>query len=454
MKKKENTMKRGLKNRHMQMIALGTSVGTGLFYGSASSIQLVGPGIILAYLLAGIFIFFIMRMVGEMCVKEPVSGSFVYFANKYWSEAVGYIAGWNYWVMFIIVSMAELAAIGIYVSYWWPDFPQWLTVLLTILVVTTINLIHVKSFAETEFWASLIKITAIIAMIIFGFVLIFTKMGPFPENFSNLWVHGGFFPNGFWGFAQAIAVVMFSFGGIELIGITAGEAENPEKTLPKAINEVLLRILIFYVGTMVVLMTLAPWNEVGLNGSPFVLIFSDIGIPAAANILNVVVVIAALSVYNSCVYSTSRILFNLAQNGNAPKVFKSLSANGIPIMGVLVSSLIALILVVFEFYYPEETFYYLLALVVASLVITWGTITITHMKFRNYFIRNNLLDELHFKVFLYPYINYFCLAFLVGIIIVMCFMPTMIPAIIALPLWLIFMIYSWKVNKARKNKKA
>lgn len=447
-------MKRGLKNRHMQMIALGTSVGTGLFYGSASSIQLVGPGIILAYLLAGIFIFFIMRMVGEMCVKEPVSGSFVYFANKYWSEAVGYIAGWNYWVMFIIVSMAELAAIGIYVSYWWPDFPQWLTVLLTILVVTTINLIHVKSFAETEFWASLIKITAIIAMIIFGFVLIFTKMGPFPENFSNLWVHGGFFPNGFWGFAQAIAVVMFSFGGIELIGITAGEAENPEKTLPKAINEVLLRILIFYVGTMVVLMTLAPWNEVGLNGSPFVLIFSDIGIPAAANILNVVVVIAALSVYNSCVYSTSRILFNLAQNGNAPKVFKSLSANGIPIMGVLVSSLIALILVVFEFYYPEETFYYLLALVVASLVITWGTITITHMKFRNYFIRNNLLDELHFKVFLYPYINYFCLAFLVGIIIVMCFMPTMIPAIIALPLWLIFMIYSWKVNKARKNKKA
>lgn len=454
MKKKENTMKRGLKNRHMQMIALGTSVGTGLFYGSASSIQLVGPGIILAYLLAGIFIFFIMRMVGEMCVKEPVSGSFVYFADKYWSEAVGYIAGWNYWVMFIIVSMAELAAIGIYVSYWWPDFPQWLTVLLTILVVTTINLIHVKSFAETEFWASLIKITAIIAMIIFGFVLIFTKMGPFPENFSNLWVHGGFFPNGFWGFAQAIAVVMFSFGGIELIGITAGEAENPEKTLPKAINEVLLRILIFYVGTMVVLMTLAPWNEVGLNGSPFVLIFSDIGIPAAANILNVVVVIAALSVYNSCVYSTSRILFNLAQNGNAPKVFKSLSANGIPIMGVLVSSLIALILVVFEFYYPEETFYYLLALVVASLVITWGTITITHMKFRNYFIRNNLLDELHFKVFLYPYINYFCLAFLVGIIIVMCFMPTMIPAIIALPLWLIFMIYSWKVNKARKNKKA
>lgn len=451
LEKQENKLKRGLKNRHMQMIALGTSVGTGLFYGSASSIQLVGSGIIFSYLLAGIFIFFIMRMVGEMCVHEPVSGSFVHFANKYWSEKIAYIAGWNYWVMFIIVSMAELAAIGIYMTYWLPDFPQWATVLIAIIVVTTINLIHVKSFAETEFWASLIKIGAIVLMIVFGLYLIFTTNSSFPDNFSNIWAHGGMFPFGLWGFAQALAVVMFAFGGVELIGITAGEAENPEKTLPKAINEVLIRILIFYVGTMVVLMALAPWNEVGLNGSPFVQIFSDIGIPAAANILNFVVIIAALSVYNSCVYSTSRILHNLAQDGNAPKVFKSLSANGTPILGILVSSFIALLLVIIEFYYPEETFFYLLSLVVASLVITWGIITFTHMKFRQFFIENNRLDELKFKLPLYPFINYFCILFLIAIILIMSFMSSMQPAIIALPIWLVFMLYTWKIkNKTSK----
>ena len=173
----DNKMKRGLKNRHVQMIALGTSIGTGLFYGSAPTIKLVGPGIILAYALAGVFIFFIMRMVGEMSVREPVSGSFVYFANKYLSNFAGYLSGWNYWFQYLLVCFAELSAISIYVNFWLPDVPQWITVLICIIAVTTVNLINVRTFGETEFWASLIKIVAICAMIIFGFYLIFTTMG-------------------------------------------------------------------------------------------------------------------------------------------------------------------------------------------------------------------------------------------------------------------------------------
>lgn len=452
MSDEKNKMKRGLKNRHMQMIALGTSIGTGLFYGSAPTIKLVGPGIILAYALAGLFIFFIMRMVGEMSVREPVSGSFVYFANKYLGHFAGYLSGWNYWFLYLMVCFAELSAIGVYINHWIPDLPQWITVLFCIVVVTTVNLINVKTFGETEFWASFIKIAAIVCMIIFGFYLIFTTMGPFPQNFHNLWSNGGFFPNGAWGFAQALAVVMFSFGGVELIGIAAGEAENPEETLPRAINEVLIRILIFYIGTMVVLMSLAPWNEVGMNGSPFVQIFDYIGIPAAGNILNFVVIIAALSVYNSSLYSTSRILHNLATNGNAPQIFASVSRRGIPMVGILTSTAISLLLVILTYVLPEKVFMYLLATVVACLIITWTTISVTHYKFRLRFIKENRLDELHFKAFWFPFTNYFCWLFLAAIVAIMFLMGSdMQISLITLVVWVIFISITYVIRKKKNN---
>lgn len=444
MENKKHEMQRGLKNRHMQMIALGASVGTGLFYGSAPTIKLVGPGIIASYLLAGIFIFFVMRFLGEMSVHEPVSGSFSYFADKYWSGFAGYLAGWNYWVLYMIAGMAELAAIAIYVHFWLPDFPQWLTTLICIIVITGINLINVKAYGEVEFWASAVKISAIMAMIIFGFYLIFTTMGPFPHNFHNLWDNGGFFPNGLWGFAASLAVVMFSFGGVDLIGITAGEAENPEKTLPKAINQILIRILIFYVGTMIVLMSLTSWEKVGLEASPFVQIFSEIGIPAAAHILNFVVLVAALSVYNSILYSNSRMLYGLAMNGNAPKIFRKLSPSGVPTLATLCSSAIALSIVLMTYLYPSKVFIYLVALVVAGLIISWYIITFTHMLFRRKFIRENRTKELLFKAPLYPLTNYFCLIFLTCIMAVMWQMEGMDMAIMALPLWIIALYITYK----------
>ena len=309
---------------------------------------------------------------------------------------------------YVIVSMVELTAVGIYINYWLPDVPQWLSALICLIIITVINLINVKLYGEFEFCTAIIKVVAICCMIIFGIYIICTDMGTFPENLSNLWSHGGYLPNGWWGLALSLVVVMFSFGGIELIGITAGEADEPQKSIPKAINQVIWRILIFYIGTLVVLMILYPWNEVGLEASPFVQIFSNIGIPAAANILNFVVLVAALSAYNGILYGTSRMLYGLAKEGNAPKIFASLSRTGIPMVGILVSAVIGIILVIMTYYFPKELFMYLLSIVVAGLIISWFIITITHMKFRLKFTRENRLDELIlslYKLFLYLVLN-------------------------------------------------
>lgn len=214
-------MRRGLKNRHLQMIALGGAIGTGLFYGSASTIQLAGPAVMLAYLLGGIIIYFVMRMLGEMAVHEPVSGSFSYYATKYWGKFPGFLAGWNYWFDYIIVSMAELTAVGIYMNFWFPDLPQWISAFVCLVVITLVNLVNVGAYGEAEFWMAIIKIAAISLMIVLGLFLIFTNPAGFPANISNLWSYGGFLPHGIWGLMLSLTVVMFSFGGIELIGITA-----------------------------------------------------------------------------------------------------------------------------------------------------------------------------------------------------------------------------------------
>ena len=249
-----------------------------------------------------------------------------------------------------------------------------------------------------------------------------------------------------------MAVVMFSFGGVDLIGITAGEAENPEKSLPTAINELLLRILIFYIGTMVVLMSLAPWDKVGLEASPFVQIFEEIGIPAASNILNLVVLVAALSVFNSILYSNSRMLYGLAQAGNAPKIFSYLTVHGVPLASTLFSSGLALIIVLTTYLYPQagEVFMHLLALVVAGLVISWFVIIATHMKFRSTFIREGRLDELKFKSPLYPVINYLCILFLLVVVVVMYQMDSFRPSVIAIPFWILFLYVTYKLKKVKK----
>ena len=431
----ENKMQRGLKNRHLQMIALGTAVGTGLFYGSTATIALAGPAVSLSYLIGGIIIFLIVRMLGEMSVEEPVSGSFSYYAAKYWGEFPGFLAGWNYWFLYILVSMAELSAVSIYLGYWFPDLPKWVGVLACLIIITVINLVTVSAYGEIEFWMAFIKIAAIIGMILLGSYSIAVDPNPFPMNFHHLWSHGGFFPNGIEGMLMSMAPVLFSFGGIELIGITAGEAENPDKTIPRAINQVIYRILIFYVGTMIVLMTLWPWNEVGKEASPFVQIFGNAGFNAAANILNFVVLTAAVSVYNSAIYSNSRMLYGLAKSGNAPKFFESLSRRGVPVNGILVSSGITLLAAVLNYILPEEAFMYMMAIVTGAVVISWAMIILTHLKFRQHCAAAGIVPK--FKSLLYPFADYLCLAFLAGILIIMALMDDMRPAVIVMPIWIV-----------------
>jgi len=440
---------RGLKNRHLQMIALGGAIGTGLFYGSTSTIALAGPSVMLAYLIGGIVIFFIMRMLGEMAVDEPVSGSFSYYATKYWGKFPGFLSGWNYWFNYVLVSMAELTAVGIYMNFWFPALPQWVSALICLVLITLLNLVNVRAYGETEFWMALIKISAICAMILLGLYLLLASPQPFPENFSNLWKNGGFLPNGAWGLAAATAVVMFSFGGIELIGITAGEAEDPDHTIPRAINQVIWRILIFYVGTMAVLMALWPWNEVGTQASPFVQIFNNVGIPAAAHILNFVVLIAAISVYNSAIYSNSRMLYGLASKDEAPAFLAKLSGRGVPVTGILVSSGFTLIVVILNYFLEGHVFLYLMTIATCAAVISWVTICITHLKFRATCKQQG--KETKFHSILYPWTNYLCLAFLAGVIVMMTQIPDMQLAVLFLPIWLIVLWIGYQFQKKKQR---
>ncbi|VTN67244.1 Aromatic amino acid transport protein AroP [Klebsiella pneumoniae] len=268
--------------------------------------------------------------------------------------------------------MAELTAVGKYIQFWWPEIPTWASAAVFFIAINAINLTNVKVFGEMEFWFAIIKVVAVVAMILFGGWLLFSGNGGPQATVRNLWDQGGFLPHGFYGLVMMMAIIMFSFGGLELVGITAAEADNPEQSIPKATNQVIYRILIFYVGSLAVLLSLLPWTRVTADTSPFVLIFHELGDTLVANALNVVVLTAALSVYNSCVYCNSRMLFGLAQQGNAPKALLSVDKRGVPVNTILVSALVTALCVLINYLAPESAFGLLMALVVSALVINWG----------------------------------------------------------------------------------
>ncbi len=430
----DRSLKRGLKNRHIQLIALGGAIGTGLFLGIAQTIKMAGPSVLLGYAVAGIVAFFIMRQLGEMVVDEPVAGSFSYFADKYYGHFAGFMSGWNYWVLYILVSMAELSAVGIYVQYWWPEIPTWVSALAFFLIINAVNLASVKSFGETEFWFSIVKVAAIIGMIGFGgYLLVSGEAGP-QASVANLWQHGGFFPNGVSGLVMAMAVIMFSFGGLELVGITAAEADSPEKTIPKATNQVIYRILIFYVGALGVLLSLYPWENVASGGSPFVLIFHALNSNWVANVLNVVVLTAALSVYNSGVYCNSRMLFGLARQGNAPKALLKVNRRGIPVVALGASAAATAVCVLINNLIPGKAFQLLMGLVVSALIINWAMISVIHLKFRAHKRSAGLTTR--FQSFGYPLTNYLCLVFMAGILVIMYLTPDLRLSVYLIPVWL------------------
>lgn len=466
-------LKRGLSNRHIQLIALGGAIGTGLFLGVGQAAILAGPSVILGYAIAGLIAFFIMRQLGEMVVHEPVSGSFSYFAHKYWGPFAGYASGWNYWVLYLLVSMAELTAIGHYVQFWWPDIPLWLSSLFFFIVINMINLASVKVYGETEFWFSIIKVIAIIAMIIFGSYLLITGKGGEQAGLSNLTNDGGFFPKGwlttsengsYQGLLAALVMIMFSFGGLELVGITAAEAENPEKNIPKATNQVLWRILIFYIGSLVILFSLMPWRSMSADTSPFVEVFASLkGMEfqlfgetyyftnIIANALNLIVLTAALSVYNSCVYSNSRMLYGLAEQKNAPKFLTRLNKNHSPINAILTSAGLVAICIVINKVIPEKALAILMSLVVSSLVINWIMISLTHIFFKNKIIANK--EKSAFPTLLYPFTNYLSLFFLFAVLVMMWFTGLKI-SVELIPIWLVILYITYLLVQRRKKKLA
>ena len=446
----EGGLRRGLKNRHIQMIALGGAIGTGLFYGSASSIGMAGPSITLAYLIGGAVIFLIMRALGEMSWHTPVSGAFSHYAFENWGPFAGFFSGWNYWFNYIAVSMAELAVVGIYVNYWLPDVPSWVSAAVFLVLITAVNLINVKAYGEFEFWFAIIKVVAIIAMIGFGAFMVFTGLGNGGQatGISNLWEHGGYFPNGIWGMLTALVVVMFSFGGVELIGITAGEADNPRKTIPKAINQVVYRILIFYVGAIFIMLCIFPWNQIGQDGSPFVIIFDRIGVAGAATLLNVVVLTAAVSAYNSGLYSNGRMLYSLARQGNAPKYLKKVNSSGSPFAGVLTSSAVTAVAVVLNFLFPGKVFLYLISVALIAGIFNWTMVVITQMKFRRR-IGATEVEKLGFKMPFYPVGNYIVLTFLAGVVILMAFLPDFRYALYVGPVWVGILYVAYRLKSRR-----
>jgi amino acid transporter, AAT family len=446
---------RGLDNRHIQLIALGGAIGVGLFYGSSATIQMAGPSILFSYLVGGLVIFTIMRALGEMAVDEPVSGSFSSYANRYLGPFAGYFTGWTYWFMWVVVGMAEITVVGVYVNYWFPDIPQWLTALGVLVLITMINLANVKAFGEFEFWFAMVKVVAIIGMIILGLGIIFFGIGNGgqPIGFENLWTHGGFMPNGVTGILMSLVLVMFSFGGVELIGITAGEAKNPKKSIPSAINNVVWRILIFYIGALGIMMVLYPWNEVGANGSPFVLIFDNVGIPGAAHIINFVVITAALSAFNSGLFSSGRMLYNLSLQNNGPKYFGKLNKNGNPRRGILFSSLFLLVAVVLNYFVPEKVFIYISSVATVAVITSWTIILITQLKFRQSKTKKDI-EKLAFKMPLYPVTTYLALAFLALVIVLMAFIEGMRIALVVAPIWFIILYLGYKMKKKDSTESA
>lgn len=436
---------RGLKNRHIQLIALGGAIGTGLFLGIAQTIGMAGPSVILGYGIAGIIAFFIMRQLGEMVVEEPVAGTFSHFAHSYWGNFAGFMSGWNYWVLYVLVGMAELTAVGIYVQYWYPGVPTWVSAAVFFVLINLINMVQVKVYGEMEFWFSLIKVVAILSMIGFGaWLLISGNAGP-DASVANLWRHGGFFPNGFGGLALAMAVIMFSFGGLELVGITAAEADDPKRSIPRATNQVIYRILLFYVGALTILLSLYPWQNVVQGGSPFVLIFQALHSDNIAHVLNLVVLTAALSVYNSCVYCNSRMLFGLAAQGDASKGLLKVTRSGVPLRALVISAIATGLCVVINYVMPKEAFVLLMALVVSALVINWGIISITHLKFRK--AKKLAGETTFFKSWGYPVTNWICLAFLAGILVIMWLTPGIRISVELIPAWLLLLWAAWAYRR-------
>jgi len=446
-------LRRSLSSRNIQFIALGGAIGSGLFYGSANTIGLAGPAVLFGYIIGGGIIFVVMRALGEMAVAEPDSGSFSEYAHRYIGSFAGFAVGWTYWFSWIVINIAELTAVGVYVTFWFPGVPRWLSALLALLLVLAINITSVKSFGETEFWFAIVKVTAILGLIAFGIVILVFHLGH-GASVSNLWTGGGLFPKGVGGLLLALPLIMFSFLGTEMVGITAGEAKNPRTTIPKAINQVIVRILIFYVGALLFILMLVPWSKIGAASSPFVIAFQDVGIPDAADVLNFVVLTAALSSFNSGMYSTSRMLLTLSNNQQAPRFLSHLSSKGkVPIFGVISTATVLSVGVVLNYLLPPIVFVYLSSIATFTTIGIYTMILVTQWRFRRTHIRAGTASALAFRLFLWPYSAIAGLAGLALVVVMMAFQTSTRIALFVGPVWFLILTVGYLIMRSRERRR-
>ncbi|MGD3154909.1 amino acid permease [Staphylococcus warneri] len=450
-----DNLQRELSNRHVQLIAIGGAIGTGLFLGAGQTIAMTGPSILLTYIFIGFMLFMFMRGLGEIIIQNTSFKSFADVTNTYIGPFAGFVTGWTYWLCWIITGMAEVTAVAKYVSFWFPHIPNWISALFCVLILMSFNLLSAKLFGELEFWFSIIKIVTIIGLIVVGAVMILfaykTQFG--HASLTNLYNHG-IFPKGASGFFMSFQMAVFSFVGIEMIGVTAGETKDPESTIPKAINSVPIRILIFYVGALAVIMSIIPWDKVDPDNSPFVKLFTLIGIPFAAGLINFVVLTAAASSCNSGIFSNSRMLFGLSDNKQAPPAFSKTNKNGVPHVAIIGSSALLLIAALLNYIFPDATlvFTYVTTLSTVLFLIVWALIIIAYI---NYSSKN---PELHkastYKLPGGKYMGYVILLFFILVFGLLFVNETTRRAIYLTPLWFVILgLMYWRYKKASTASK-
>lgn len=440
-------LERGLSNRHVQLISIGGAIGTGLFLASGKSIELAGPSILLVYLIVGFFIFLIMRALGELLLSNLDCHSFVDLAEHYLGKRAGFITGWTYWFCWISVAMSDLTATGIYMRYWLPDMPQWVPAFIVLLSLMALNLLSVKLFGEIEFWLALIKILAIVALIIVGGYMIVTQMdfGTHQASFKNLYRFDGFFPKGWVGFILSFQLAVFSFTGVELVGLTAGETKDPEKVLPKAINNIPIRILLFYIGSLAVIMSVHPWKMIDPSKSPFVTVFSTIGIAGAATMVNFVVISSSISACNSAIFSTSRMLYGLAENKHAGTRFAKVNERKVPSNALYLSSIVIALTVVLNYVMPSHVFNLIAGISTACFLFIWAVILVCHLRYLKVTKETNGTRP-KFKLPFGRIANYTSLVFLALIVVILGILPDTRISLIITPLWFIslYVIFNLK----------
>lgn len=437
---KHKRLKRNLSNRHVQLIAISGAIGTGLFMGSGKTISVAGPSIILVYMVIGFFLFFVMRAMGELLLSNLNYRSFSDFTSDILGPWAGYFTGWTYWFCWVVTGVADVIAIAGYVHFWWPDLPGWIPAIATIILLFSLNMLSVRLFGETEFWFSLIKIIAIIALIVVGFFLMVTSYRSpdgIEASLSNLWTYGGVFPKGIMGFFAGFQIAIFAFVGIELVGTTAAETQDPEKTLPKAINSIPIRIIFFYVFALMAIMAVTPWSTVSPDKSPFVGMFTMIGLPAAAGVVNFVVLTSAASSANGGVYSTSRMLYSLSTWGVAPKLFSRLSKHAVPAAGLMFSGICLLSGAALIFVMPNViTAFTVVTTVSATLfMFVWTVILMAYLVYRK-----RRPEKHKASIFKMPggvWMTWCCLAFFAFVFVLLTFEPDTRLALMAVPVWLV-----------------